>query len=123
MIGHWYVLSDGVRSKFLRVKAVARNGGVYNVMFEEPIDLTFDLKKTYLHRTTGKVVDGIINTSYNVKEKIFYFDDIWQGVPNSVSKTHSFTLKQKYSQNFDLVGEGTFTSDGFFTLTKEATGK
>ena len=117
LVGHWYVITDGVRSRYLRVKAIATNDGLCNVMFEEPINITFNLKKTYLRRTTAKVVGGQLNASSDIKEKNFYFDAVWQGVPSSVSKTHSFALEQKYIKNFELIGEGTFTPDGFFTLS------
>ena len=40
LIGHWYILSDGTHSKLLRVKSVACNNGLYDVMFEEPIERT-----------------------------------------------------------------------------------
>lgn len=117
LIGHWYVLSDGNHSKFLRVQAIACNAGVYDVMFEEPIGLTFNLKKTYLYRTTGKVAEGVITGAATVKERKYSFHEAWSGEASSTPKTLSLTTTQAKISNFDLSGDYAFDKSGFFTLT------
>lgn len=116
LIGHYYTVSDGVRSQFLRVRAVATNDGLCNVMFDEPINRTFNLSKTYLRRTTGKVKESLLEGSGNARESTFAPDDVWSGIQSSTTKTISLTTTQKNAKNFDLSGDYSFTSDGFFTL-------
>lgn len=116
LIGHWYILSDGTNSKFLRVKAIACNDGLYDVMFEEPIERTFNLNKTYLYRTTGRVADGVITGATKVKEDNFSFHETWSGTSSSTPKTLTLTTTQKNAANFELSGDCAFTNNGFFTL-------
>lgn len=116
LIGHWYILSDGTNSKLLRVKAIACNDGVYDVMFEEPIERTFNLNKTYLYRTTGRVADGVITGATKVKEDNFSFHETWSGTSSSTAKTLTLTTTQKKVANFELSGDYAFTNNGFFTL-------
>lgn len=116
LIGHYYTVSDGTRSQLLRVKAVACNDGLFNVMFEEQITKTFNLAKTYLRRTTGVIENGNLSGSGSITETAVTLDDVWTGVANSVTKNLSLTTTQKHTANFELSGDYAFNSSGFFTL-------
>lgn len=116
LVGHWYILSDGTHSRLLRVRAIATNDGLCDVMFEEPINLTFNLSKTYLYRTTAKVSENTLLDSADVKEKVFSFGETWNGVSASTSKTITLKTTQQKANNFELSGNYGFTADGFFTI-------
>ena len=116
LIGHWYILTDGTHSKFLRVKALACNEGVFNVMFEEAIERTFDLSKTYLRRTTAKLADGVVTGASKVKENKFSFHEEWNGTSSSTPKTLTLKTTQANAANFELSGEYAFDKNGYFTL-------
>jgi len=115
LAGHFYTISDGNRSQFLRVQAVNTNDGLCNVLFDEPITKTFKWAKTYLYRTTGKIDSGL-GGSGEEKETTFAPDVNWSGVASSVTKTLTLNTTQKAVANFELSGSGGFDSDGFFTL-------
>lgn len=116
LIGHYYTVSDGTRSQFLRVRAVATNDGLANVMFDEPITRTFNLAKTYLRRTTGKIKENLLEGSGNARESTFAPDDVWSGIQSSTTKTISLNTTQRNAANFELSGDYSFSSDGFFTV-------
>lgn len=115
--GHWYILSDGTHSKLFRVKSVACNDGLYDVIFEEPVPRTFNLAKTYLYRTTGKVKDGVLNGATDIKEKVVKFDEVWEGIHADTATTITLKTTQDKINNFTITGNGTFDANGFFTLT------
>lgn len=116
LIGHYYTLSDGSRSQQVLVTAVATNAGLQNVMFSEPLTKTFNLKKTYLYRTTGFVLNGAMNGSSATTETRLAPDEVWRGVRASVTSTVALTTTQKNAANFDLSGDYSFDNDGFFTV-------
>lgn len=116
LVGHYYTISDGVRSQFSRVQSVATNAGLYDVLFAEPILSTFDLAKTYLYRTTAVVEAGRAGGASPIKESTFSLDDVWQGVASTVVQSVALNTSQKNVANFDLTGSGVFNASGFFTL-------
>ncbi len=116
LIGHRYILSDGKHSQIFRVKSIACNDGVYDVMFDDPVPRTFNLEKTYLYRTTGKIKDGVLQGASDIKELVVKFDDVWQGIRADTAKSVTLKTTQSNIKNFTLEGNGTFDADGFFTL-------
>ena len=85
-------------------------------MFEEIVSRTFNLAKTYLYRTTGLVVDGVLNGASSAKEVTFTFGDTWKGVSSDTAQTITLPTVQKNVANFELSGDFAFTNDGQFTL-------
>lgn len=114
--GHYYTISDGNRSQYLRASAVATNEGLCNVMFDEQITKTFKLSKTYLYRTTAKLSKTGGGGSSDETESTFAPDFDWQGIQSATNKTLTLKTTQSNRKNFELTGDAAFTSDGFFTL-------
>ena len=114
--GHFYNISDGSRSLYLRSKATACNDGLYNVMFEEQITKTFNLDKTYLYRSTASVGSGRAIGSTKELQKVFAPDDTFSGVQSSTTQTITLKTTQANASNFDLQGDASFNASGFFTI-------
>lgn len=114
--GHFYTISDGTRSRYLRSKAIASNDGLADVMFDEPINCTFNLNKTYLYRSTAVIEEGCAGGSSTQRESVFLPGILWQGVSSSVVQTLTLNTSQSNAANFELTGNGSFNANGFFTL-------
>lgn len=115
LVGHYYTVSDGSRSQYMRVRAVATNDGLCDVMFEEPFTKTFNLGKAYLYRTTGLILNGVLSGAGTVKETTLTPGDVWTGTTAAV-QTISLATTQQNKSNFKLEGDCAFTDDGYFTL-------
>ncbi|MBQ3444776.1 MAG: hypothetical protein IJG33_16210, partial [Selenomonadaceae bacterium] len=114
--GHFYTISDGTRSRYLRSKAIASNDGLADVMFDEPINCTFNLNKTYLYRSTAVIEEGCAGGSSTQRESVFSPGILWQGVSSSVVQTLTLNTSQSNAADFELKGDCAFAADGFFTL-------
>lgn len=116
--GHYYTISDGVRSQYMRVRAIARNGDLNVIFFESPMTKTFNLKKTYLYRTTGMIQKGGASGGGDVNETLIRFGDVtWLGEEAGSAKNLNLTTTVDRANKFTLSGDYDFTSDGMFTLT------
>lgn len=115
--GHYYTLSDGVRSRYFRAQSLASNAGTYSITFEGNVNYNFTISKTYLYRSTAIIDDGLASGSAKEKESTFAPDDVFTGSASSSTKTLTLTTTQKKASNFTVTGSGAFTSDGFFTLS------
>ena len=114
--GHYYTISDGVRSQYVRVKSIAKNDNLYVIFFDEPLSYTFNLAKTRLYRSTGLVYDNKIGGAGDVRSSTFRFFDIWTGATSTASTTLNLTTTNANSANFNLTGDYAFTSAGEFTI-------
>ena len=115
LVGHYYTLSDGNRSQFLRVQSLNSNDGLYNVMFESAVPSTFNLAKAYLYRTTSKIKTSM-SGSGDEHETKFAPDISWSGIASSTTKTINLKTTQANTSNFELSGSAAFDANGFFTL-------
>lgn len=115
--GLFYTLSDGLRDELVKVGGLVCNGNSLSVVLTDNIQKTFDLRKTYLYRSTGVVVDNHFAGSGDVQASVFDFrSDIWKGESASTAQTLTLATNLKNAKNFTVTGDGTF-NDGFFTLT------
>lgn len=114
--GHYYTISDGIRSAYVRSKALASNDGLFNVIFADNIPYTFNLDKTYLYRSTAIIEGGQASGSSAQKESIFAPDFLWQGISAATPQTLALNTSQSNIANFELSGSGTFDANAFFTL-------
>ena len=115
--GHYYTISDGVRSQYVRASSVAKNDNLFVVFFDETLTPTFDLSKTYLYRTSATISQGA-QGSGDMEESMFDFSsDVWQGESSSAAQTLTLATTQKNASKFTLTGDAGFTADGFFTLS------
>ena len=45
------------------------------------------------------------------------FDNVWQGTGGNVASTLVLETSQKNAADFTVTDDGSFTADGYFTLT------
>lgn len=112
--GHYYTLSDGVHSWYIRSNALASNDGLFSVIFDQNITQTFNLNKTYLYRSTALIEEGLASGSSTQRESVFAPDDVFSGVAASSTQTLTLKTTQANAANFEF--NGAFNSGGFFTL-------
>ena len=116
--GHYYTVSDGVRSQYVRVKSVAKNDNLYVVFFDEPLRYTFNLAKAHLFRSTGLIYDNKLGGAGDLRSSTFRFADVWTGESSTASTTLNLTTTNANAANFRLEGDYAFTAAGEFTLAE-----
>ena len=79
--------------------------------------LTYDLNNTQLLRTTALLSDGKATGAGDIRGMQFSFDDTFAGVGSNVQTTLELKTTQTNAANFTVTEDGTFSADGFFTLT------
>lgn len=114
--GHWYTISDGVRSEYVQVKAVAKNESAFVVTFNSNLAKTYKLAKAYLYRSTGLKVGKSMGGAGDIRSTIINFTDTWKGVSSAADATLTLATNQKNAKNFTVSGDGAFTTDGYFTM-------
>lgn len=114
--GHWYTISDGVKSQYVQVKSVAKNDSLYVVFFTQTLAYTFNLKKAYLYRSTGIKSGNSMAGAGDIRESTFNFPLVWTGESASREQTLALTTTQKNVKNLEVSGDYAFTSAGEFTL-------
>ncbi|MBQ6298285.1 MAG: phage tail protein [Selenomonadaceae bacterium] len=114
--GHYYTISDGVRSQYVQVQSVAKSEQSYTIVFTANLRYSFNLRKTYLYRSTGLIMDSKLGGSGDVRSSTFQFTDVWKGESSSAEQTLTFDTTIKNKTKFDLSGDFGFTPDGEFTI-------
>ncbi|MBR1645199.1 MAG: hypothetical protein IJ774_05350 [Selenomonadaceae bacterium] len=116
-VGSWYTITDGENSEYVQVKSVARNGDKTVVIFNQPLNLTYDLTRTRLLRTTALINNGKATGAGDIRGKQLTFDYTFSGVGENVETQLELHTNQTNAANFTVTEDGTFSVDGFFTLT------
>lgn len=114
--GHYYTISDGVRKQYVQVQYVAKSEQSYTIVFTENLRYSFNLKKTYMYRSTGLIMDNKLGGAGDVRTSTFQFTDVWRGESSSAEQTLAFATTIKNKSKFDLSGDFGFTADGEFTI-------
>lgn len=114
--GHYYTISDGSKSQYVRVQSLAHNDDLLEVIFEDKLKHTFNLNKCYLYRTTGLLTKGRAGGSGDVRSTMIRFADTWKGESSVSTSTLTLATTQSNAKNFTLSGDYSFTSSGEFTL-------
>ncbi|MBR6888758.1 MAG: phage tail protein [Selenomonadaceae bacterium] len=115
--GHYYTISDGVRSQIVQVTSVAKNDNLFVVFFAEPLSYTFDLSKTYLYRTTATLGNGGSGGSGDVQDTTYDFSStVYTGESSTASKALTLATNLKNADKFTLSGDYDFTTDNCFTI-------
>lgn len=114
--GHYYTISDGVRSQVVQVKSVAKSEVAYTIVFTQNLSYSFNLQRTYLYRTTGLITDNALGGSGDIRSSTFQFTDIWQGESSAAEQTMNFSTTLTNKAQFDLSGDYGFTANGEFTI-------
>lgn len=111
--GHYYTISDGVKSQYVRVRAVSRNDDVLSVLLDSVMKYTLNLPKTYLYRSTGLVTKGSASGSGDVRDKLCTFGEVWQGALAGQAAVKKLVTTAAKKNSFTLSGDWDFTTDSF----------
>lgn len=117
-VGNWYTITDGLRTETVQVKSVAKNGDKVVVIFEEPLLLTYDLSNTKLLRTTAYLGNEQATGAGDIRGlQINTSGDAFTGTGSNVDVTLILPTNQTNAASFTVTDDGTFSGDGYFTLT------
>lgn len=116
-VGSWYTITDGSRSEYVRVKSIAKNGAAVVVILDNVLTLTYDLNNTQLLRTTALVGNQQATGAGDVRALTVNVNETFSGTGGNVEQTLILDTSQKNAGNFTVEGDGTFSADGYFTLT------
>ena len=115
--GHYYTLTDGVRSQYVQVRSLATNDDLNVVFFNQTLAYTFKLADTYLYRSTGLISDKTAGGAGDVRESMFNFSDFtWTGEVAAQESTLALRTTLANQSKFTLSGDWDFNADGMFTI-------
>lgn len=117
LVGSWYTISDGTRSEYVQVKSIARNAQTVIVILEQALTLTYDLTQTKLLRTTAFLTGQQANGAGDIRSSELNLTETFYGIGNSQSTTLVLNTSQANASSFTVTDNGTFSIDGYFTLT------
>lgn len=116
--GHYYTISDGTKSQYVRVRSVAKNDDLNVVFFEQKLKYAFDLTKATLYRSTGLVLGNSASGAGDVRETLYNFSDMtYKGERAGEDVVLNLVTKASQSSNFELSGSYDFTANGMFTIS------
>lgn len=116
LTGHWYTITDGSKSEYVRIKSVAKNSDVIIAIFESKLANTYDLTNTRLMRTTAWLTENQARGAGEIHSLKVPYSLVWQGSGANVATTTTLPTTQANADLFDLSGEYGFTSAGEFTI-------
>ena len=116
-VGSWYTITDGTRSEYVQVKSVARNGAAVIVILEQIIANTYDLTRTKLLRTSALISTGQATGAGDIRTTTFNVNETFTGTGGNVETIIALDTSQGNASNFIVNGDGTFSSDGYFTIS------
>ena len=116
-VGSWYTITDGTRSEYVQVKSVARNGAAVIVILNQIIANTYDLTRTQLLRTSALVTDGQATGAGDIRTTTFNVNETFTGTGGNVETILQLDTSQSNAGNFVVTGDGTFSEDGYFTIS------
>lgn len=115
--GHTYVITDGGgHREYLKIQSLARNDNVNVVIFEQKLNSTFNLKKTYLYRTTANLLQKKAGGDGDIRSTLVRFPTEWTGESSTATSTLTLATTQSNVKNFTVSGDYAFNSSGQFTL-------
>lgn len=117
-IGSWYTLSDGAKSEFVQVIAVAKNGDANVAVLADNVVNTYDLNEAKLYRTTTTIENGTGVGAGDLRSAVYPFTLVWQGTTTEEDSVLTLNTTYANAAAFTLSGDWAFTSDGAFTLTE-----
>lgn len=116
-VGSWYTITDGTRSEYVQVKSVARNGAAVIVILNQIIANTYDLTRTKLLRTSALISTGQATGAGDIRTTTFNVNETFTGTGGNVETVLTLDTSQSNAGNFTVTGDGTFTEDGYFTIS------
>ena len=106
--GAQYIISDGVNQEFVKVISVVYNISGYHARLESRLSYSYNWGSTWLYRT-----------AYSGAEKAalsWTTGEIFKGVSANIARTISLETTLGKAGDFDVIGDGYLTVDGFFTI-------
>ena len=117
LVGSWYWISDGRNQEYVQVKSVSKNGNTSRVILTTVLQKTYSDSDTYLYRTTAQLENDRALGSGEQKAFSIVPELTWTGVKGSTESTLLLDTSLKNATAFELDGDGSFDSNGFFTLS------
>lgn len=124
--GHYYTISDGKKSEYVRVKSLSTNltgsEPAYMVFFETNLTKTYNLSKTKIYRSTATMSENKLTGTGGSHDSFYNFSSYtWQGLSSgqeNVLRTPMVEGSANYPACKTQAGEyADFTLDGCFTLS------
>ena len=120
LVGHWYTITDGTRSEYVRVNSVAKNDGFIYVGFESALTNTYTLARTRLMRSTVMFEENKVLGAGEIRTVTTYKKNdigVFTGTGANTLTTLTLNTTQNNSSSFELSGQYGFTSNGEFTIS------
>lgn len=114
--GHWYTITDGINSEYLRVRSVAKNSDENVVILENNLVHTYNLDNTYFIRSSALITQNHCVGAGDMRSTAITFSETWQGSAGNVGTVLPLETTQSKVSNFTITGDGAFNSNGEFTL-------
>ena len=114
--GHYYIISDGLHSESVRVTGIGTNEDVLKIFLETPLQHTYNMKKTYLMRSKGLIVESKLGGAGVLQETNYPANYTWAGQSSSKVATLNLNTSLSNKKKFTIDGDGVLSSDGYFTL-------
>lgn len=106
--GAVYLISDGINQEFVKVISVVYNISGYHARLESRLSYSYDWNATYLYRTAYSGAEAAA-LSWTTGE-------IFKGVSANIARTIDLNTSLAKADDFDIIGDGFITADGYFTL-------
>lgn len=124
--GHYYTISDGKRSEYVRVQSVSTNmsgdSSACMVFFESNLKKNYTVKNTKLYRSTSEMSENLLTNISDTHELVCNFSSYtWQGYSSGQEKilktpmVEGGTNSPKCSTKAGRFTD--YTLDGYFTLS------
>ncbi|MBR4641566.1 MAG: hypothetical protein IKO74_02450 [Selenomonadaceae bacterium] len=117
LVGSWYTLTDGTNSELVQIKSVARNDTKVVAILEQNVIYTYNLNNTQLLRTTSTIGDQSAGGAGDIRATTLNFTETFTGTGGNAEQVLPLNTTQNNANNFTVTGGGTFTVDGYFTLS------
>ena len=117
LVGSQYTLTDGTNSELVQVKSIARNGTKVVAILEQNVVNTYNLNNTQLLRTTALIGDKIATGAGNIRVVALNFTENFKGTGGNVEQLLPLNTTRDNANSFTVTSDGTFSVDGFFTLS------
>ena len=106
--GTEYLISDGVNQELVKVISVLYNISGLHLRLSERLSYAYDWGSTYLFRTaySGAERAALTWTPYGG----------FAGTSANITRTVTLLTSVDKADDFDIIGDGYLTEDGFFTL-------
>ncbi len=118
IIGAHYTLTDGVNQEEIQIKNAVRNGSTYRIIAMDTVKATFNIKKTYLYRTTAKI-NMALGLAYGAGDRQVISETPstnWQGVSANVASVADLDTSISNQKSFTITGDCVFNDHAMMTL-------